>query len=202
MSRRKVALLDLDDTLAATNRHMLQYGKDNHNSPYRYEQLTRQFRENEPDDWNIVVKGFLTDIAQVEAVEVYPFVPQALNDLKALGYEIHLATARKSLLHPITSRWLEKHGLSQYVDSIHPRPDDVKSTQFKIDVAKKIGATIAFDDTYDIAETLAEFGLLVYLMEKPWNKGEPLHKNMIPVHDFAAAVAHLKADVKPANQVS
>jgi len=200
MSDKKVALIDLDDTLAATSHHMLQYGKDKHNSPYHHEELTRKFREDEPDDYKVVVKDFLANIEQVEAITIYPFVPQALKTLKDLGYEIHLATARKSNLHPITPRWLEKHGLSSYIDAIHPRPDDIKSTKFKIDVAEKIGATVAFDDTYNIAEALAGIGLTVYLIEKPWNKDEPLQKNMILVRNFEDAVDQLIAIEKPASR--
>ncbi len=104
-----------------------------------------------------------------------------MKKLHRAGFAIHVASARHEPLHEITVEWLKEHGFIDYVTEIHPRFASQKGHEFKVAAAKKGGAVAAFDDTHDVSYALAGNGIIVYLIDKPWNKDEKLPPNIIRV---------------------
>lgn len=183
-----VALVDMDDTLVSLQRDILTYINQFCTVPYSWDRLSRDLREGKDEQYQKLVVDFLSQPELSLRARIYPSASQALKSLKDSGWQIHIASARKENLHHVTEAWLRQHQIHHYIDLIHPRFSNFKSTEFKVKVAQKIGATVAFDDTYDVALALAEAGVKTYLLDKPWNKNERLHPNMRRARNFAEAV--------------
>lgn len=186
----RVALVDIDDTLADTQVEILKHVNDRSKKYYRLSDMTRQFRENKVDGYYEHVTDFLNRPDTVLQVPAYPYAEYCLRNLKDSGYEVHIASSRKESLHETTHLWLNRHGFDKYVDAVHPRYSIQRGFQFKVDTAKKIGAEVAFDDTLNVAEALSENGVLTYLIDKPWNKTDTKKRNIIRSESLESAIKH------------
>ncbi len=181
-------LVDIDDTLAQTQKHNLEYIKNHHGKEYKFAEMTKAFREGENKEYDQLVGKFLKDKQMVSEIEPYSFALDSLKKLHLAGHTIHIASARRENLHSVTEQWLQTHGFADYIHHIHPRSSLDKGKDFKVKVVKKNNITIAFDDTWDVSEALANAGVTVYLLHKPWNKDEKLSDNIIRVDNFANGV--------------
>ena len=132
--------------------------------------------------------SFFVSVQLVREIKPYSFALNALKQLHNAGHSIHIASSRKENLHKVTEDWLHEHGFADYIHHIHPRYSEHKGKEFKVKTVIENNITIAFDDTWDVAEALAEADVRVYLIHKPWNKDEQLPKNIIRVDNFAEGV--------------
>lgn len=181
-------LVDIDDTLAQTQKHNLEYIKNTHGKNYKFAEMTRGFREGKNKQYDHLVGKFLKNEQLVREIKPYSFALNALKQLHNAGHSIHIASSRKENLHKVTEDWLHEHGFADYIHHIHPRYSEHKGKEFKVKTVIENNITIAFDDTWDVAEALAEADVRVYLIHKPWNKDEQLPKNIIRVDNFAEGV--------------
>jgi|ERR1035437_1594571 uncharacterized HAD superfamily protein len=181
-------LVDIDDTLAATQNAMTKYVNSKSQRQFFYEEMNREFRESNTPEWSDLIDEYLTKPELVIAIAPYHDALEGIKLLHDAGCEIHIASARKEDLHQVTHKWLDTHGFIDYITKVHGRHGSVRSNDFKLSSAKLSNATVAFDDTYEVAEVLAENGLAVYLIAKPWNQEEPLHPNMKLVSSFREGV--------------
>lgn len=185
----KHILVDIDDTLAQTQRTMLDYLKAQRGKVLKFSDMTRDFREHNggDKDYNELVKEFLHDETLVREILPYSFALPSLKKLHKAGNTIHIVSSRRENLHKVTEEWLAKHDFIDYVHHIHERSSDEHGFEFKVRVAKAHNMTVAFEDTFDVALALAESGVKVYLISKPWNRNEAMHPNMIRAKDFGTA---------------
>lgn len=181
-------LVDIDDTLARTQKHNLEYIAREHGKEYKFSDMTKGFREGQDKEYDNLVGQFLRNEQLVSEIAPYSYALDSLKKLHKAGHIIHIASSRRENLHKTTEQWLEKHGFADYIHHIHPRSSLHKGKQFKVQVANKYNLTVAFDDTWDVSEALAEAGVMVYLIHKPWNKDEELPNNIIRVDNFAKGV--------------
>ena len=182
-------LVDIDDTLSDTQVAMLRYVNSKSAQPYRFEELTRAHREEAVPEYERLVQEFLADPQLVGQCRPYRTALAAMQQLHDAGYAIHIVSSRREPLHAVTTAWLKEHGFADYVDTIHPRSAQHTGKEFKQMIAGKIKPAAAFDDTLEVAEVLAGTGVLTYLIDRPWNAGEPLPKNICRAETFAAAAA-------------
>ena len=181
-------LVDIDDTLAQTQKHNLEYINSTHGKDYKFAEMTRGFREGENKEYDHLVGKFLKDKQLVSEIEPYSFALEALKKLHETGHTIHIASSRKENLHKVTEDWLQVHGFADYIHHIHPRSSEDKGKEFKVKTVQANDITVAFDDTWDVSEALANTGATVYMIQKPWNKDEKLPSNIIRVDNFAKGV--------------
>jgi phosphoglycolate phosphatase-like HAD superfamily hydrolase len=185
---KPAVMVDIDDTLADTQTNLLAYVNARASRPYVYEQLTRRFREGAVAEYNRLVTEYLRQPTLVFAHILLPGSRRSLERLHEAGYAVHIVSSRKENLHEITRAWLVHHGLMAYVTTVHGRSAQVRGNAFKVAVAKATQAVAAFDDTYDVAEALADAGVEAYLMDRPWNQDEPLIPHMHRAESLEAAV--------------
>lgn len=184
-------LVDIDDTLADSQTLMLEF--INARSPRRFtrEELTRQHREAREPEYEQYVQAFLSDPSHIAESQPFEDALDGMQRLHRAGYSIHIASARRENLHDTTLRWLKQHGFTDFVDRIHPRSSKHRGHEFKRLVAEEIQPVAAFDDTYDVAETLAGLGVATYLIDNPWNVMDSLPDGIIRVPSFNDAVSRL-----------
>lgn len=183
----KIALVDIDDTLADTQLKILEYVNQYSEQKYLFDGITREFREGGVEEYENLVRNFLKQPELIYQVNIYPSALESIQKLYE-NYRVHIASSRREPLHKTTEQWLKNHGLLDYVEKIHSRFSNQKGGDFKVAAAKTAGASIAFDDTLDVAEALAKSGVTTYLIDKPWNQSPKLPSNIIRVENFEAAV--------------
>lgn len=194
-------LVDVDDTIAATQKHMLAEVNSQFGRKYVWEQMDRSMREKHDHDYGELVWKILNQPDTMGAVSPLPNSLEAMEALHNAGHEIHIVSARKEMLHKVTEDWLQAHGFVDYIERIHPRPAVGKTTTeslkngryWKRSIAEEIGFAAAFDDTFDVCLELGQVpDLSVYMIDKPWNRGydEELPESVVRYGDFKEAVDH------------
>lgn len=178
-------------------RTLLTYVNDRAERAYRYEELTREFREHKSGEFQGLVQEALQSGVDL-GVQPLADSLAGLKRLTAAGYEVHIASSRKENLHDLTRDWLVRHGYQPYVTDIHPRFSNQKGTEFKRKIAERIKPVAAFDDTYKVATVLASVCPTVYLVDSPWNREPGLPKAVVRVPSFAAGVERFLSNGPPA----
>lgn len=181
-------LIDIDDTLAASLRQFLLYINKRSRRKYLFSEMSRDFREGKDKEYDDLISEALADNQLVKRIRPYSFALDGIRKLHDAGHIIHIASARRESLHDTTEDWLRSHGLIDFVHNIHRRSSDQKGKRFKLQVVEEVGITVAFDDTWDVAELLARHGVVVYLINKPWNSNEALPDNILRVRNFGIGV--------------
>lgn len=180
-------LIDIDDTLADTTAVLLEYVNSRAERSYTFDELTRDHREAGVAEYKALVDEFLQRADLFQSVQPFSGALDACQKLHTAGYAIHIASARRENLHDVTTGWLKEHGFIDYVERIHRRSSQHPGRDFKRLVAEEVKPAAVFDDTAEVAETLAGSGILVYLIDQPWNAGE-IPANIKRSPSFAAAV--------------
>ncbi len=181
-------LVDIDDTLAQTQSHNIDYIKKQHGKDYNFSDMTREYREGHDIEYAKLVGQFLQDKQVISEIKPYSFALDSLKMLHQAGHTIHIVSSRRENLHKVTEDWLREHGFIDYVHLIHPRYSNLHGKDFKLKIAQDNKLTIAFDDTWDVSEALAGAGVRVFLIHKPWNQDEELTNMIIRVDDFRTGV--------------
>jgi len=182
MSRE--VLVDIDDTIAQTQRAIFQRVNLELGRNIKLSDLTFEVRENLNPSVQEILDGFFVD---KEAILLIPAYPSSLAGVKLLheaGYRIHVVSSRKSPTRYYSRQWLETHGFGPFITEIHPRDRDLSGPEFKLTIAQKTQAEAAFDDQVRIAQTLAQNGIFVYLVRRPWNSELRRFDNVLRVKSF------------------
>lgn len=187
---KKIALVDIDDTLADTQTAILDYINSKSTNRYEYSELTREFREGKVGEYEKLVGEFLNNEELVYGVKPYSYAKESVAILKDNGYKVFVCSSRKENLHEITTKWLKQHGLTDYIDDYYGRHSSFRGHEFKVVTAKEVGASVAFDDTANVAESLSSSGVFTYLIDKPWNHDINSLPNMKRVQNLNEAVKY------------
>lgn len=194
----RVLLIDLDDTLGATQKSILKFIRKNYTKNYKFHSISHEFRDGTHKDYQEQVHDFLSRPEQVLKIEPFPKAKEALELLKNNGWDLHLVSSRKQVLHSATRNWLDMHGISEFISDYHPRPDKLGGDAFKVLSAKKIQANFAFDDTLSVAQALAEINIRTYLIQRPWNRSflsHPLISRHRNIHQAAKKLVTANLEV-------
>lgn len=185
---RKTLLIDVDDTLNRMQVDLLRFVNKRSPNPYRYWQLTSSDRESKDNVLDALVQEYLSRPDLVVRTRPFENALEGVKLLHSAGYNLHISSSRKEELHQATLGWLEKHGFYPFITDIHPRPSSIGGPEFKVKTAQKVNAIAAFDDTKSAIDALAESGVAVYLIRRPWNK-EVLGNSLVrPYPSFYRAV--------------
>lgn len=195
----KAVLIDVDDTIAETQRLLIEHINSQLGADYRFEEMDRRYREDLDDDtrqWTEAVWDTLKRPDVMQQMLPSEGALQAMEDLTVIGFEPHIVTARKEILFEATKNWLKTYGFDEYYKFIHPRQPDESGVEFKIRIAREVEFVAGFDDTYEVAVALAEHIPTMYLIDKPWNRGDdcPLPDNVVRVESFDYGVTKLVMD--------
>jgi phosphoglycolate phosphatase-like HAD superfamily hydrolase len=184
-------IIDLDDTLAEATRAILHNVNSRLPTPIEWHELTRSHREANDGPYFEAVQAFLAEPERLLQYEPCEGAREALTDLAAVGYELHLVSARKEPLHEITVEWVRRNRLAEFFRAIHGRPGAERGFEFKLRVAGELQPVAAFDDTLEIAEALGGTGISVYLIDKPWNVASHLPRRVRRIESFVLAAEHM-----------
>ena len=197
-SSKKIIGVDADEILAEFMEHFLMF----HNLKYQ-----TNFSKNEissfrfEEVFKIEEKAVLRRIGEFyEAEAVSEIKPvkgaiEGINKLLEKGYELEIITARPPYYREITVEWVEKHFPEKF-KQIHFafNPFNKNSERLtKAQICKQIGAEVLIDDNLVNALDCAENGIMVYLMNAPWNQTQDLPKNVVRVESWEEIVKKLSS---------
>jgi uncharacterized HAD superfamily protein len=200
-------LIDVDDTISETQTVLLKHINEELGADFTYDEMTRAHRAKEfahnadsktvqrVEKWGNAVRGLLKRPDVMATCEPCEGALDAMIDLYWSGYDLHIVSSRQDPLHRTTEEWLIKHGFRNFIEQIHPRPSDERGTDFKVRVAREQRFGLAFDDTFEVCAALAEVVPVVYLIDRPWNRGhdDELPDNVTRVDSFQDGVRHYLA---------
>ncbi len=195
---KKIIAVDIDEILAGFIDYFIEY----HNLTYK----TRVTRDK-------VFSFDLHEVFEVTKEEIMDrmvkfgqeghnvrisLVPGAKNGIDALlkkGYELHLVTARPTVIKPETELWINKHFPDKFTDLHNAFNSNIHqegSKKKKWEICKEIGASVLIEDHLENAIGCAENGIRVYLMDTPWNQTENLPPEVIRVKSWEEITTALK----------
>lgn len=189
-------LVDLDDTIGATQVNMLDHMNTTYGTAYTYEGMTREHREKYDSPYGRYVGEILRQPDIMAKVQPFPGALEALTELRDNGYDVHIVSARKEPLHDCTLKWLNDHGFDKIISQVHPRPGRESGKSWKRRIAEEYKFVAAFDDTFDVCQELGYVeGLNVYMIDKPWNRGfdSELPPTVARVEDLSVGVQRFLA---------
>jgi uncharacterized HAD superfamily protein len=102
-------------------------------------------------------------------------VEGALESLRMLvqNYELHVITSRKEELREKVMSWINRH-LPNLFKEIHftNHFEGVGKKRLKSEVCRELGVNYVIEDCLDYAKDVADKGIPVFLLDKPWNQGQ------------------------------
>ncbi len=192
----KVIAVDIDEVLA----DFLSYFVYFHNLMYKT-------KANKQD----MKKYYLHEVFQVDREEMHirymefktfhllerlkpvKGAKSGIEKLIALGFTPHLVTARPQIIEKETRKWLDIHfkGLSMPIHFTHNL--DGKQRK-KSEICAGIGAKFLIDDHIDNALDCAKNGIVVYLIDAPWNQVDHLPQNIIRVKSWKEIIGKVTSN--------
>jgi uncharacterized HAD superfamily protein len=124
-----------------------------------------------------------------------PAAPGAQDAVKYLGQldDLVVITGRREEFRESTNELLKTHFSNAfngiYLSNNYASNNKPDIRKWKI--AKQHGADIIIEDKLIEAEECAEYGMLVLLMDKPWNQTEELPDNIVRVQNWGEAIERI-----------
>lgn len=165
--RRTIVGVDCDGVLASDRllwRRMRE--RFPQHIPARYEELATFEWPRATSETEALCRELSADPAFMERLAPMPGAIEALRTLRALGYRLHVITARPECVREATWRWLERHAVADCVEAIHCVPGGPA----KPPVAHALGCAAFIEDNHATAEAMSAAGLHSYLLDAPYNR--------------------------------
>lgn len=171
----KILWVDLDEVLAETIDEVLKY----HNYSINNMSITKNdisdYYLSNINKYNINRQqaiNFFSEILTTSAREnILPvqWAKEKLETLHKQWWKINIVTARREEIADYTHKWLDKY-YPNLIDNIlfanHFSDKEVP----KSNLCLQKGIDYMIEDNLDFALELAQFGIKVYLLDKPWNR--------------------------------
>lgn len=180
---------DIDGTLAERDLPALVAINSKFDTHFRYHDMTERNMDWCPDKkirkWYEKHKHdpiFLVDLPP------YEDAIWALWSLRSGGYNVTIASDREPELLQISKEWLAEQGI-QY--------DDIRIGEGEkerlAETASPDNPMVFFDDNPKRTEDLPRPGVVVYLLDRPWNQDVQTNANVIRVKSWPQLLTHFPA---------
>jgi len=122
---------------------------------------------------------------------VHPDAPPAVRALVAEGHTLVIVSGRPQAHLDETEAMLERMGIRDcFAEIVHRDGETI--AQYKGREAGRLGLDVLVEDEFPAACAVAEAGVPVLLMDRPWNQG-PLPPRIVRIASWAEALARLAA---------
>jgi hypothetical protein len=121
----------------------------------------------------------------------HPDAPPAVRALAAAGHTLVVLSGRPQPHLGETEEMLKRIGIRDCFAAIVHR-DGETIAEYKRREAGRLGLDVLVEDEFPAACAVAEAGVPVLLMDRPWNQG-PLSPRMVRIVSWAEALARLAA---------
>jgi uncharacterized HAD superfamily protein len=122
---------------------------------------------------------------------VHPDAPPAVRALAAAGHTLVIVSGRPQAHLDDTEAMLERMGIRDcFAEIVHRDGETI--AEYKGREAGRLGLDVLVEDEFPAARAVAEAGVPVLLMDRPWNQG-PLPPRILRIASWAEALARLAA---------
>jgi 5'(3')-deoxyribonucleotidase len=169
LTPRPGAIVGIDcDGVLASDRLLWQVMRKRYPAyiPARYEDLGGYDWPRATDATTQLCLRLSADPAFAGRLEPIPYMAEALRQLAAAGYRLHVVTVRPESVRGVTRRWLARQGVGICVEEIHC----VERGLDKVEVARELGYVAFVEDNHTTAEALGAAGVRSYLLDAPYNR--------------------------------
>lgn len=194
-SAKKVIAVDIDEVTADFISYFIYF----HNLMYKTKMTRKQVLsyylhqafETDKEEMRIRFAEFQS-LRLLERIKPAKGAIEGIKKLIELGFSPHFVTARPQTIEKETKMWLKKHfkDIKFPIHFTHPGPGQPKLK--KSQICKSIGAKILIDDHIENALDCAQKGIMVYLIDAPWNQLESLPENVVRVKSWKEILERLK----------
>ena len=159
--------------------------------PERYEELqSYEWPRVSPETTRLCVR-LSADPAFAGRLAPIPYMAEALRHLWEAGYRLQVVTARPPSVRHATWRWLMRHGVAPYVETIHC----VAMPLDKVELARHLECVAFVEDNHSTAEAIGAAGVRSYLLDAPYNRVPNTH--CVRVTDWQSLLADLLGQQEP-----
>jgi len=167
--------VDFDDVLYELNPAYIAFHNDRYGTNMRFEDIHRFEMDIVWGIHNDEVIRRLNEFFDSDLHSMTKPVYGSIETVSRLSknFELHLITSRKEELRERTVAWINKHFPSLFKEFHFTNIfDGTQKKRSKSKVCKELGIEIMIDDAMHYARDLAQNGIEVLLLNKPWNQGE------------------------------
>jgi len=201
---KPIIIVDIDDVLSASAEGFADYS----NATWGSGITAEDYHEDWAIPWSVTREEAARralEYHQVAAHGRYKHFPEALSVLRNLAkrYDLIAVTSRRSSVKAATDEWLANYFPNLFKEVIFAGMWDDhtdKNIEAKLDVTKtdiclSLGAKFIIDDQLKHCQSAAQAGIKALLFgDYRWNRTrEPLHKNVVRLHDWQAVKDYFDA---------
>jgi 5'(3')-deoxyribonucleotidase len=123
-------------------------------------------------------------ISSSDIIGSYRVRPHAAEVLSTMSKDFNnvLVTSRPTSVEGTTFEWLQRKSIRQYFDQIFV------TLQPKVEIAKKIGASVIVDDNADTIASFEKADMNAVLFDTPWNQEYPAKYRVKSLKEFERLV--------------
>ncbi len=199
MIRRRIAT-DIDDFKAPFNHHFLKYWNSQQKTNYSLRDIknydyTKIFQSSEA-----LVSTALYDFCLTkEFRSIQPHLPvkKLISSLHEQGHKFFIITSRTNEIAEFTHWWIQHHftGIFSKEDIYFTNTytsKGVNNSTKKVDICRKEGIEIIFDDCLDVCLECASAGIWTFMPPRPWNRNIPENppSHFIPIRTIKEVLSH------------
>ncbi len=173
---KKVTALDIDDVLSTNATHFVEWS----NKTWGTHLGVEDFDEDLATMWNVdidTVRIRMNEYVKSDTVSGHGYFAEAIPVIKKLRskYDFILVTSRRTLLAPLTRKWIDKN-FPDLFETIHhtgifDKTEKGGHKKTKADICKEIGADYLIDDQPKHCFAVAEAGIQTLLFgDYAWNR--------------------------------
>lgn len=188
---QKIIGVDLDEVLSETIGQVLEMNNNEINGIKITREDVNNYYLHEIERLNLSIEdavGFFDKLRNSDKKwEVKPigWALEKLNELKSEWYKFMIITARRDFLKEYTEERVEKN-YPWIFDEIVFTNHYSENAVLKSEICKQKWIEIMIEDNLDYAIDMANIGVKIYLIDKPWNKqyNPKIHKWIIKVNGW------------------
>lgn len=186
--------IDIDDVLGNLNQQIIKYHKKELNIKVKREDH-KNFNFHE--SWNCSAKEAETRLTDfVEKGNFFQLEPmdqsiKSIKELKKLGHELVVITARNLKLYDDTINWLNKH-YPELFSNIHFSQNKKQTGKRKWQICLDENIDVMVDDGPHIIKDCAKKGITSIILDAPWNQNLEESENIIRVNSWEEIVKKIK----------
>lgn len=187
----KIIAVDLDEVLSETidgvlavNNYEINGTKIKKENIRNYNlHWNEELKLNKDDDLKIFDKLWNSD--KKREVKPVEWALEKLNELKSEWYKFIIITARREKLRDYSTEWIEKN-YPWIFDEVIFTNYSTENEIVKSEICKQKWVEIMIEDNLDYAIDMANIGVKIFLIDKPWNKhyNPETHKWIIKVNGW------------------
>ena len=182
--KQKIKLgIDIDEVLVEFLEGFLEFYNETYNKDFKKEDFKSYIFEEILGGTHEDAVKLIKEFKYGGDARIVDGSIESLNNL-VRDFELFAITARHPMFKVQTDSFLEKNFKDIFLETLYTGEAFVKGGITKADLCVQKGIKIMIEDNSVFASELAEKGIKVFLLDKPWNQDFQEHENIVKVNSW------------------